>query len=302
MRQQLDDVEIHFLTKKKHHNLLIANPHIDKIHLLEENLQDIIPQLQAEKFDLLVDLHNNIRTQIVKRSLRIKSYTLNKINLKKWLLVNFKFDLMPNIHIIDRKIKAVTPLGIKNDYAGLEYFIPEEHEFSIDDMPKDFQNGFVATVLSGTYFTKRLPASKHIEIIEKSELPFILVGGKNENDLAEEIWNNTKGKVHNLCGKLNINQSASVVKKANVVVSNDTGLMHIAAAFKKKIISIWGSTVPDLGMFPYLPDPASKMQKVKGIKCQPCTKIGKHQCPKKHFRCMLEHDTQEIANWIKANF
>lgn len=302
LKQQLDDVEIHFLTKAKHHNLIAANPHIDKIHLLEENLQDIIPQLQAEGFDLLVDLHNNIRTQVVKRSLRIKSYTLNKINLKKWLLVNFKFDLMPNLHIVDRKFKAVAPLGIKNDYAGLDYFIPEEHEYPISKLPADYQNGYVAVVLAGTYLTKRLPAEKHKKIIEKADLPYVLLGGESENSIAEEICKQTNRKVLNLCSKLNINESASLVKNARIVIANDTGLMHIAAAFKKKIISIWGSTMPDLGMFPYFPDPASKMQKVEGLKCQPCSKIGRHQCPKKHFRCMLDHDSEEIADWLKTNY
>ena len=302
LKEQLDNTEIHFLTKAKHQNLLAANPYINKMHLLEENLQDIIPQLQVEKFNLLIDLHNNIRTQLVKQSLRIKSYTLNKINLKKWLLVNFKFDLMPNVHIVDRKIKAVAPLGIKNDYNGLDYFIPKEHEYPISKLPEGFRNGFVAIVLAGTYFTKRLPAEKHLEIIEKADLPYVLIGGENENSLAEEICSQTNGKVLNLCGKLNINESASVVKNARVVVTNDTGLMHIAAAFKKKIISIWGSTVPDLGMFPYFPDPVSKMQKVDGIKCQPCSKIGRQQCPKKHFNCMLNQDSSEIARWITSNF
>ncbi|MGQ8337093.1 glycosyltransferase family 9 protein [Sunxiuqinia sp. A32] len=302
IKQQLDDVEIHFLTKAKHQDLLIANPFIDHIHLLQENLSDIIPVLQEQKFDLIIDLHNNIRSQVVKQSIRAKSYTLNKINFRKWLLVQFKIDVMPNVHIVDRMMSTVSSLGVKNDLAGLDHFIPEEQEYSLSDLPAEFQNGYVAIVLAGTYFTKRLPAEKQIEIINKSKLPFILLGGKSEKKLADEISKSATSKVLNLCTKLSINQSASIVKQANLVIANDTGLMHIAAAFKKKILSVWGSTTPALGMFPYLPDAKSKMQKVDGLNCQPCSKIGRHQCPKKHFRCMHEQNSSEITNWIIRNF
>ena len=193
-------------------------------------------------------------------------------------------------------------MGIRNDYAGLEYFIPEDQEFPTEILPDEFRNGYVAIVLAGTYATKRLPAEKHLEIISKTNLPFILVGGDNERPQAEEILKHTKGSVFSLCGKLSINESASIVKDARLVIANDTGLMHIAAAFKKKIISIWGSTTPELGMFPYLPDPDSKMQRTSKLKCQPCSKIGKHSCPKNHFNCMIQQDTTEISDWLKQNY
>lgn len=302
LKKQLDHAEIHFLTKEKHESLLHANPYIDKIHLLDSNLSDLIQQLQTEKFDYIIDLHHNLRSQYIKLNLNRKTLTFQKLNIKKWLLVRLKINTMPHAHIVDRMMDAVAPLGIKNDIQGLDYFIPDNETFGFDKLPEAFQKGYVALVLAGTYKTKRLPSEKHLELMAQVNVPYILLGGKSEIELARQIEGQAKGQVINLCDQLSIYQSALVVRQARLVVTNDTGLMHIAAAFKKKILSVWGSTTPDLGMTPYLPANESKIQKVEGLSCQPCSKIGKHQCPKKHFRCMTGQNTAEMATWIKQNY
>lgn len=302
IKHQLGDVEIHFLTKSKHYDLVKSNPYIDRIHLFDSSLQEIIPSLQEEKFDYVIDLHHNIRSQIVKSNLKSKALSLNKINLRKWLLINLRINVMPNIHIVDRMFHALAPLGIKNDYKGLDYFIPADDETPVDNLPKDYRNGYVAVVLAGSFFTKRLPAEKHLEYMSQCNVPYVMIGGKDEVKIAEEIEKNTGLKVLNYCDKLNIGESASIVRNARLVITNDTGLMHIASAFNKKILSIWGSTTPDLGMYPYFPDSYSKMLKVNGLSCQPCSKIGKHECPKNHFKCMLEINSNDVAEWIEDNF
>jgi ADP-heptose:LPS heptosyltransferase len=298
----MPQAEIHFLTKEKHEDLVRANPYITKVHLLGSNLSDMAQQLQKEGFDYVVDLHHNLRSQFIRQNIRKKTFTLQKLNVKKWLLVTMKINLMPKVHIVDRMMEAVAPLGIKNDMQGLDYFVPADETFEFEKLPEGFQNGYVALVLAGTYHTKRLPAEKHLELIAQADVPYVLLGGKSEIALAKQIEENTKGRVFNLCAQLSINQSALVIKQARLVVANDTGLMHIAAAFKKKILSVWGSTTPDLGMTPYLANGDSKIQQVAGLNCQPCSKIGRHQCPRKHFRCMLDQDTAEMAVWIKQNF
>jgi ADP-heptose:LPS heptosyltransferase len=87
-----------------------------------------------------------------------------------------------------------------------------------------------------------------------------------------------------------------------VVLTNDTGLMHVAAAFKKKIISFWGNTVPVFGMIPYKPHPNSKRFEVEGLKCRPCSKLGHAKCPKKHFKCMNDIDDNKVIHWVNQNF
>jgi ADP-heptose:LPS heptosyltransferase len=101
--------------------------------------------------------------------------------------------------------------------------------------------------------------------------------------------------IYNGCGLWSINQSASVISQSNCVIAPDTGMMHVAAAFKKKIITIWGNTTPRFGMYSYLPDSQSIDFEVENLKCRPCSKLGKDTCPKKHFKCMTEHDSGKIA-------
>ncbi|HCR89971.1 MAG TPA: glycosyl transferase [Prolixibacteraceae bacterium] len=302
LRTRLEDAEIHFLTKQKHRCLLEANPYIDKIYSFEKKLEEIIPSLKAEKYDYVIDLHHNLRSLKVKWHLRSKSFSFKKLNFEKWMLVTFKVDQLPNIHIVERYLDTIKSFGIKDDGKGLDYFIPENEKFDIGELPERFQKGYVAVILAGTYFTKRLPAAKYLPLVSNTQYNFVLLGGEKEMEMAQSIMTVADGNVIDFCGKLNINQSASLVEQARLVISNDTGLMHIAAAFRKKIVSVWGNTVPQLGMYPYLPGEGSKMLEVGGLKCRPCSKLGKHKCPKKHFNCMNLIPEQALINWVKNNF
>ena len=118
----------------------------------------------------------------------------------------------------------------------------------------------------------------------------VLLGGKEDAATAEQVYQFHKNKTLNLCGKLNLNQSASIIQQANKVITSDTGLMHIAAAFKKDIISLWGNTIPEFGMGPYLAGKNSQILEVKNLSCRPCSKLGYKKCPKGHFKCMNDID------------
>ncbi|MBL7965731.1 MAG: glycosyltransferase family 9 protein [Prolixibacteraceae bacterium] len=302
LKTQFPEAEIHYLTKKRNADLLQANPYIDQIHLLDDSLSKTIRELKAQRFDFIIDLHNNIRSLRVKLALQTRSVSFNKLNFRKFFLTRLKLNLMPEMHIVDRNMATLSRFNIANDGRGLEHFIPEEDEFSIDELPGNFRNGYVALVLAGTYFTKRMPAAKYKGLITGTDYPFVLLGGKSERLLADEIrsWGTTN--VADFTGKLRFNQSASLVKNARLVIANDTGLMHIAAAFHKKILSVWGNTTPELGMYPYLPGAGSEILEVKGLKCRPCSKLGYHECPQKHFRCMMDIPEENIIEWVKREF
>ncbi|GAB1451104.1 glycosyltransferase family 9 protein [Draconibacterium sp.] len=302
LKNQIKNSEIHFVTKKQYVNILNSNPYIDKVHVFDENIGDVINQLAPEKFDYIIDLHHNFRSGRIKRNLKAKAFSVNKLNFQKMLLINFKINRLPKKHIVDRYLETTAPLNIVNDGKGLDYFIPEKDQFKITDLPGPFQKGFVAFVIAGTYTTKKLPVDKISEICQKTDYPVILLGGKREFDEGEKVLSQSKGNVLNFAGKINLNKSASLVHDAKVVLTNDTGLMHIAAAFKKKILSFWGNTVAYFGMTPYQPDLASKRMEVDNLKCRPCSKLGYQKCPKKHFKCMNEINVDEAVKWIEENW
>ncbi len=302
LKEQVIGVEIHYLTKQKYRCLLEANPYIDKIYSFEKNLNEVIPLLKAENYGSVIDLHHNLRSLKIKRSLGVPSFSFRKLNFEKWLLVNFKIDKLPNLHIVERYLETIKSFGTKDDRKGLDYFIPETEKFDIQQLPEHFRNGYVAIILAGTYFTKQLPAEKYLPLISNAHYNFVLLGGENETGMARSITSVAGNNVVDFCGKLSVNQSASLVQQARLVISNDTGLMHIAAAFRKKILSVWGNTVPQLGMHPYLPAEGSKMLEVNGLKCRPCSKLGKRECPRKHFNCMNLIPEQALTDWVKINF
>jgi len=165
-----------------------------------------------------------------------------------------------------------------------------------------FKNGYVAFVIAGTYFTKKLPSPKVSQICQNIPYPVILLGGKNEYDEGEQVLSQSKGNVLNYAGKISLSQSASLVRDARVVLTNDTGLMHIAAAYKKKILSFWGNTIPEFGMVPYRPGELSEIKQIENLKCRPCSKLGHQKCPKKHFKCMEDLDINQAIEWINMNY
>ncbi len=282
--------EIHFLTKRSFRGILENNPHIFKVHTIEKEVSEVAAELKKENFDLVIDLHNNIRSAQTKRSLGKPHKTFKKLNFKKWLLVNFKIDTMPTAHIVDRYMDTVSSLNIINDNKGLDYFISKEDEVLPSSLPASHQTGYIGFVIGAKHFTKQLPVEKIISICKKINQPIILLGGKEDNDRAIQIEKAIGASIYNACGKYNLNQSASLVRQATKIITHDTGLMHIASAFKKEIISVWGNTVPAFGFTPYLPAPSSKMVEVQGLPCRPCSKIGYDKCPKGHFKCMKEID------------
>jgi ADP-heptose:LPS heptosyltransferase len=121
-----------------------------------------------------------------------------------------------------------------------------------------------------------------------------LLGGKEDAAIAEQVYQLHKNNTINLCGKLNLNQSASIIQQSHKVITSDTGLMHIAAAYKKDIISLWGNTIPEFGMGPYFAGKNSQILEVKNLSCRPCSKLGYKKCPKGHFKCMNDIEIAEI--------
>ncbi len=299
LKQQLG-AEIHYLTKQQYLPLLDANPHIDHIFTIKKNVSEVLPNLRRERYDCVVDLHKNLRTMQVRLGLflGVKWLSFDKLNFEKWLLTALKINRLPKIHIVDRYLATAAPLGIKNDGQGLDFYGPNspqrDKQFSI----LNTQVPYLAFAIGAQFQTKRLPVGKIVEICQQIAQPIVLLGGKAEVADGELIAEQAGNHVTNLCGKLSLQESAEVIYGAALVITHDTGMMHIAAAFQQKILSIWGNTIPALGMAPYYgnanPDRNTSFE-VEGLPCRPCSKIGHQACPKGHFRCMNEQDVEKIV-------
>ncbi len=294
IKNQLN-AEIHYLTKASFAHVIHENPYIDKIHRLNENPDETIEILKCIGFDLVIDLQKNIRSIRISQALGVRTIQYNKLNVSKWLAVNLKINRLPkDKHLIDRYFESMAEIGIKDDGEGLDYFIMPEDEYDAQELVRGFSE-YQVLVLGATYFTKRIPKDKCIEIISMYKHSTVLLGGKDVNEIANEISTLFPEKVVNFCGKIGLGVSAGMIKHAIKIYTGDTGLMHIAAAMQKEILVLWGNTIPEFGMYPYYgnnhPDGHTDLQ-VYDLSCRPCSKLGFDACPKGHFRCMLDIEIQ----------
>lgn len=281
---QIAGAEVHFLTKRPFAGILAANPYLKSIYSIDKKIEEVLPQLKEEQYDCIIDLHHNIRTIKLTMLLGVKTFRFNKLNTKKWLLTKFHINKLPNIHIVDRYMNAVTSLGIKNDGKGLDFFIPKDQIVTLNIPDK----AYIVLVIGAAHATKRLPVEKLITLCKTLDFPIVLVGGPSDQEVGKLIAQQAGDHVMNSCGKYSIIQSASIIQQSQGVITHDTGMMHIAAALQKKIISIWGNTVPEFGMFPYYgqEDDKNTTIEIPDLSCRPCSKIGHEKCPKGHFKCM----------------
>jgi len=178
----------------------------------------------------------------------------------------------------------------------LDYFIPPGEEVELASLPETYQKGYVGLSIGAQHETKKLPLPSLIELCKKLNQAVIILGGPGDRETGEAIVSALPEKsIFNSCGQFSIHQSASLVRQARVLITHDTGLMHVGAAFQKKIVSVWGNTLPKFGMFPFRPHPSSLQFEVKELGCRPCSKIGYQKCPKKHFKCMVDQDIEGMA-------
>ena len=253
LKNQSADNQVHYLVKEAYKDILLANPNVDKVWSFNRSLNEVIPELKVEKFDYIIDLHNNLRSRRIAATLRRPVSRLEKQNINKWLLVNFGVDRLPNVHIVDRYFKAASRFAVVKDGEGLDFFYPEN--FSIRK-GLILEKPYLVAVVGGQHEGKKLPLGKWVELCNSVNQRVIVVGGQEDVEFAAELEKKCSN-VLSFAGRATLFESAKIVEESTLVITNDTGMMHIAAAFKKPIISLWGQTTPRFGMYPYKPDPRS---------------------------------------------
>src|ERR1700761_1733710 len=295
LKKQLKDAEVHFLTKPAFKYIYDNNPYVGRLLLLKPTLAETIEEIKSEKYDYIIDLHNNLRTSLIKLRTGIKSSTYKKQRIRKWLSLKFHLKLVPPVTLVERYLKAVKFLGVKNDGKPIDYYIKAEHDLK-KLLPLSHQEKYVAFVIGATHFTKRMPNEKIISICRQINQPVVLLGGEDVKANGTEIANAIGSNIYNACGVTSLDESVFLVSKAEKTIGFDTGLTHIAEAFDKPIASIWGRTVPELlGVQPYM----VKDAEVIGIdiSCRPCSKFGLEKCPLGHFKCMKEIPDDTVVSF-----
>jgi len=305
------EADIHYLTKIEHYEVIKGHPLIKRIHLVNKSGKEPMAALQAECFDYIIDLHHNLRSRQFKWFLSGKKFSFGKLNIEKWLRVRCGINILPRVHIVERYLETLGPLGIATSPLPLEYFIPKVDQIDVRHLfEKDNQSNvgpfnqtlhapYGVYALGGHHATKRLPTDLIIELCHSIRSPLILLGSKGDQETAERVIRESNNpNLHSFCGRFNINQSADVVRQARVLITHDSVMMHIGAAFARPTLALWGNTIPEFGMFAWQPMYPQNVHnfEITPLRCRPCSKIGFDACPKGHFKCMRTQPIDAIRD------
>lgn len=311
------DARVDFVVRKEYAELVQSCHHLSIVHEYDVNtgykgLQVLAQQLREEKYDLVIDLHDSIRTKLLRASSKAKDVVvMDKRKLERWLLVNLKRNAYADqLTVAERYIETVEKYGIKNDGKGLEIFIPDTTLFDVSGkMAKLRLNQFekVIGICPGSkHFTKRWQKEKFAQVAIRAAQEFhakiLLFGGGDEKEDCEFVYNEVSRRVSahavaSFAGEFSLLESAAALEFCDVVVTNDSGLMHLAAAKQRKIVAIFGSTVQEFGFAPYGTE-ATVIENTT-LDCRPCTHIGRKECPKGHFKCMLDISAETVYSSLQ---
>ncbi|MFM7565676.1 MAG: glycosyltransferase family 9 protein [Flavobacteriales bacterium] len=289
LKEKHPEAEIHVLTKETFLPLFELLPIPITLHSLDNSLLRTAKSIRKEHFTLILDLHNNLRSRILQALLLNHSWRhVKKLNVKKWLLTALKWDVVPKNHVVDRYLAV----------AGID--IPAKKPLELNAVAQKLiptQAPYMAWVIGAKFKTKQFPMEKIQEVLGELVPSVVFLGGETERE--ESLRLPSSASVINEVGKTSLSEAAMLLKHAAMIVTNDTGLMHLAAFFNKPMVVLWGSTVPSFGMGPYGVNRVMHVE-VNGLSCRPCSKIGFNQCPKGHFHCMMLHPSKRIASQINA--
>ena len=305
--------KIDFVIKKNFAQVLADHPQVDRFYIFDKHsenssLRAIKKEIRQQQYDLIVDLHNNIRSRFLTLGSRAKLiFHYRKGIVPRFFHVKFKLKFSKVIVPAYQKyIKCLKLYGIEDDHQGLDFYVHPKIEQQVRKKYGYFWQedklSIIGIVPGAQHPTKRWTSEGFSSVInylvEKGKYQIILFGNQDDRKIAATLDLPSSSKILNSIGELSLREAGALMKCCDAVVTNDSGLMHLASALKKKVVAIFGSTTEELGFFPYLTEHIVIQN--NSLTCRPCSHIGRKKCPKKHFKCMKDISTQHVIDAIET--
>jgi len=323
LRQKYPQAQIDFLIRQEYAELVKFNPHLSNIIEFDvregfHGLRRLKRILHQSDYDVILDVHRNLRslylTALPSRIFprRPQVYRIHKNQLVRFLLVKLKINLYQIIFgeitpVRQKYLKTASRLGVDVNDGRLEFFLPEQAKRKAGTYLRRLSAGEEPVVIApgARHFTKRWPSEYFAQVVTAIYRRFgkktVLVGGAEDIPVVEEIMRQVpEDAVHSAAGKLSIIETSGLIRHASLVISNDSGIMHLADALDRPLIAIFGSTVREFGFFPN--NPNSVVLENNVLSCRPCSHIGRASCPRKHFKCMREILPEQVLRVIEQKF
>jgi heptosyltransferase-2 len=309
LKSAYPNARITYLVKKQYAELLASSPYIDELITFDKNegfagLERIIKSLRNQHFDIFLDIHKNWRSRYLRFRLNAaKTTSYSKHIFKRTLLIWFKINLYKKIlPVYERYFDSVKDFGIGYDGQGTDIHLPESASEKVRIMLAEAGFGMNSPLIilcpSATYLNKRWKPSGFIDtaqfLIRERSAFIVILGGREDIPLCQEVAESIGGNVVSMAGLLSLAESCALLRMSNLVIANDSGLLHMAQSQKKPVVALYGPTTRELGYFPIEKD-STVIETT--LSCRPCTHNGLNYCPKKHFRCMNDLSSELV---IKA--
>jgi ADP-heptose:LPS heptosyltransferase len=262
---------------------------VDGIHTIDRATSEVTEVLKAAEIDYIVDLHSNVRSRAIKRTIGCVAFTLRKENLAKWMLVR-GWQKRPVAHIVERYIDSFRrAFGANTPDAW-----PTIFESAVLPSGFDRSAGPWEIIAVGAAHTgKQMPLELMQSLILKAQAKghrTVLIGGNGDAETGGILSKGFDNSLVNLVGKTSIGESAALIRAAERAYSGDTGMMHLAAAMGTPVTSIWGCTRPSLGMSPWQPtDGSIAILPERRNPMRPCSKLGNRCRFNGESECMHRH-------------
>jgi heptosyltransferase-2 len=308
LAQHFPSAIIDFVVKKEYADLMRSNPYINTLRVVDKKegwpgLKRLKKEIKAQDYELILDVHNNPRTRYLTLFSKATVRRYKKYRLLRFFLINLKYNLYERIIPVHRRYLNTVAEWVHDVDSDLEFHLDPDAERGVTRFmqSKNFsaQQKHLALVPGAGFANKRWPVHYFAELAGKTSSEgwqIWLLGSPTERHLGKEIEKLGDSGAINLIGELSLMQSASVLARMNAIVTNDSGLMHIADALNVPVVAIFGPTTRELGFYPVSPN--SRVVEHEQMPCRPCTHMGADSCPKDHFRCMLELTSDVITDKV----
>lgn len=317
LRALYPDALIDYLVKAEFAELLKFNPNLSAVYELTSSdwseLRSLKKKIRRERYDIILDLHNSLRSRYLRMFSRAgRTGVINKRVLVRFFLVNLKRNYYKKVVPVPiRYLETAACLGAADDGKGLEIFLPEDSLTMVRSLMsrynlEQYENVF-GLAPAAKHLTKRWPQEKFVELGvllgKMKSTKLLLFGGREDSDYCGDIAQMINAELkasaaESLAGKISLLESAAALDFCSLVVTNDTGIMHLASARKRKTVAIFGSTVREFGFFPFGTE--SSVIENKGLYCRPCSHIGLGRCPEGHFKCMQDIEASAVLAAVEG--
>lgn len=315
LRKRFPEARLDVCISEEWHTIYHDNPHCTNVFTYKRSFS--AQELQAWKhniaasllkttgearYDLIIDLQRNRRSRQIRRGLGAQVRKIRKYRLHKLALVYLKSNLhAKTIHITERYRETLPNLMLQDDGRGLDFGQAQVNQSKPSAADENIVR--IAIAPGAHHATKRwlpegfaetaLLLTKRLELQGKATT-ILLIGGVADKSICAEVASHLADKVavHNTSPNTSLAETAQILDSADILLCNDTGVMHLAAARGLPLVAIFGSTVPELGFAPFRVEHRIVQT---ALECRPCTHIGRATCPKGHFGCMRGVGGAEVA-------